>query len=530
MGVNLSVRHGLTVVDGLFISLSIALFLSSCPAFQSGNCHAVVRFEPFLMSYFLLRICFSASFRWTSRILGLAISAFCVYELFIGYTQLFENWGGTRGQESVLGSFSSSGPFGCFLSSCSSLMAAAYSKNIKRFIRIPSLVLAILCIVLMTCTLSRAALISFAASMLFLAMKREKTAAIIRRYRIRLVLIAVLLGAGAYLVKKPSADGRILMARVGLSIMEKNGFKGVGLGNYSGAYGKAQADFFADYLKRDKLRMIADCPAFGFNEYLRMGIEAGPISMLLLLSMVITGIVRSFRRNSMWCYPLISISLFACFSYPFEVGVLTMLMIVCLASASGQAVTGRKSIVFYFVLSVVMGITCCSGYSSVKTVFSGSDLSLTEKFCSNRHKQYYVHGCSALQDGLYDESLLFLIGQSLNVIGEYEKSDSVLSIGAGISSDPMFWNVMGNNSLAQGRYREAENRYRYAFRMVPNRLYPLYLLAKLYYEEGDSARFLDMSRRVEEFVPKVESVNTERLRSEIADLRSLLTDRPAGDM
>ena len=79
---------------------------------------------------------------------------------------------------------------------------------------------------------------------------------------------------------------------------------------------------------------------------------------------------------------------------------------------------------------------------------------------------------------------------------------------------------MGNNSLAQGKYREAEYRYKHAFQMVPNRLYPLYLLARLYHTEGDTARFLDMADRMESFVPKVESVQTERLRSEIRELKS----------
>lgn len=92
-------------------------------------------------------------------------------------------------------------------------------------------------------------------------------------------------------------------------------------------------------------------------------------------------------------------------------------------------------------------------------------------------------------------------------------------LGANISSDPMFWNVMGNNSLALGKYREAEERYKHAFYMVPNRLYPLALLAKLYHTEGDTVRFLNMAEKVETFVPKKESVNTESLRNEIAEIK-----------
>jgi hypothetical protein len=57
--------------------------------------------------------------------------------------------------------------------------------------------------------------------------------------------------------------------------------------------------------------------------------------------------------------------------------------------------------------------------------------------------------------------------------------------------------------------------------MVPNRLYPLYLLAKLYHEEGDTVRFFEMAHIVETFIPKVESGNTERLRDEIRELRNI---------
>ncbi|MCQ2110293.1 MAG: hypothetical protein MJY79_02210 [Bacteroidaceae bacterium] len=103
-------------------------------------------------------------------------------------------------------------------------------------------------------------------------------------------------------------------------------------------------------------------------------------------------------------------------------------------------------------------------------------------------------------------------------------SDSVLELGTQISSSPMFWNVMGKNSIALGRYREAEERYKHAFYMVPNRLYPLTLLAKLYHAEGDTVRFLDMAEKVETFVPKIENANTKRLREEIRDIKAGYTN------
>lgn len=521
MGLKCDGALRLTIVDWLFVLFSITLIFNLNLPVTSGKCHALVFIEPFLMAYCIFRILFSINSKWTTDILLSIITVFCLYELYIGYTQLFQNIGRMKGQDIITGSFSGSGPLGCFLSFFISLSIAVCIKTTRRFIRISLTVLSIFSFALMSCTLSRAAMISLGVSMVFLAMKSENTASFIRRYRTCLLPVAVLICAGGYLIKKPSANGRILMARVDLRIMKENGLSGIGLGNYAGAYGKAQAKFFADYLTTDdmvagcipeKLCMVAGCPDFCFNEYLRAGIECGPVSMLLLISMVVAGIVCAYKRDSVWCYPLISISVFACFSYPFEVGVLALLLIVCLAANNSNTESNTATIAFCSLLLIILG--------SNSTKVSSSGLTVMGGLCSNRNKTFLVKGIGSLQDGLYDERMLFAIGQSLNKNGEYDKSDEVLKLGTEISSDPMFWNVMGNNSKAQGKYREAESRYKFAFLMVPNRMYPLYLLAKLYYEEGDTVRFLDMAERMERFIPKVESVNTENMRLEIKRLKS----------
>ena len=528
MGLKFDGELRLTIVDWLFVLFSITLIFGLNPSVASDKCHALIFVEPFLMAYCIFRILFVLNSKRTSYMILFLITVFCLYELFVGYTQLFQNIGRNRGQDVITGSFSGSGPLGCLLSVFCGLSIAVCVKTTRRFIRISLTVLSVISFVLMSCTLSRAAMISFGVCMLFLAMKSEKTASFIRKYKALLLLIAILLGAGAYLVKKPSADGRILMARVGLRIMKENGLSGVGLGNYAGAYGKTQAEFFADYIESDdtdtgnipeKLRITADSPAFCFNEFLRVGIECGPVSMLLLICMVVAGIAGTYKRDSVWCYPLISISVFACFSYPFEVGVFVLLMTVCLAANDVKPDAKGTAILFFSLLCAALGSICYVRISKSGMTISTTGVSFVERFCCNRHKTYLVHDCSPLQDGLYDERMLFALGQSLNRNGEYEKSDEVLSLGTRVSSDPMFWNVMGNNSKALGKFREAESRYKSAFRMVPNRLYPLYLLAKLYYEEGDTVRFLEMEERMERFVPKVESVNTEKMRSEIRQLK-----------
>jgi len=102
-----------------------------------------------------------------------------------------------------------------------------------------------------------------------------------------------------------------------------------------------------------------------------------------------------------------------------------------------------------------------------------------------------------------------------NDVGKHQKSAEILQQGAVLSNDPMFHNVMGNNYLALKEYDRAEKSYETAYRIVPSRIYPLYLLAKLYAEQGNYAKALDMCRKVMDFIPKVHSPAVSELKTEI---------------
>lgn len=519
----------LTVVDWLMILFTVVLAAATESPGLQGGISAVVHYEPFLMVYWLVRIMYCVSKKRTEIVLMAFMCCFSAYELCLGYTQLLWNPGVGRGQDICVGSFTNSGPFGCFLAVSSALCVATYEKVRNRIVRIALAVLGALSVILMFCTLSRASVLAFTVSMLLPALRRERFRVFIRRWGAVTGIGVILLGAGAYMIKRPSADGRLLMTRICLRMIHRNGLTGVGLGNYSGAYGQEQAYFFEEYADKgygdldtesmpDNLCRIADCPTFAFNEYLRMGIEAGPAAMVVLAGLMVCGIAALYRSDSVWCPALVCMAVFACFSYPFEVGALTLITVVCLAAADGGVRGSGNEITAFSVVLLVLGSVYYGNQARIKSTGMLKEASGMERLCGNRHKLYYVHGYSAIPDDLYDEHFLFALGQSLNKTGDYAESDSVLMLGARVSSDPMFWNVMGNNSLAQGRYDEAGQRYRHAFCMVPNRLYPLCQLARLYLAAGDTVRFTDMARRIEEFTPKVESINTERLRTGIKQI------------
>ena len=358
----------------------------------------------------------------------------------------------------------------------------------------------------------------------------------VSKYWLLILLGLVIIALGLYMFKKPSADGRLFMDKICMDTMFRNGWKGVGIGMFGGAYGSTQHDYFKRQMDNNGMddldwtalnqhdRLTADCPENAFNEYLFVGVELGALAMLVLIAVLLSCIVISFKRGTIWCYGLTAFAVFAFFSYPLHLWQFQVLLPMLLSASISDRINRSKRLVILFltIIPVIIAIYTINILPRIKQFNQAKEAwKQTERWYQMEYYEYVVEDCDTLLPYMkHDRHYLFAYGQSLNIIGNYLKSDSILSLGTKISSDPMFWNVMGNNSLAQGKYREAEERYKYAFYMVPNRLYPLYLLAKLYHTEGDTVKFLDMADKVETFIPKVESVNTERLRNEIRDLKS----------
>ena len=512
------------------MSLCMALFFS-----QRGNADntllLILTLVPYLISYCVFRVMFSLSHKCMTVVLVTALGVLCLKELYEGYSQLFMSLGKKNGQDICVGSFSNSGLYGCFLAVCASTFAACCVRLKTNNIKNVLIALIVFSLLLLPVTMSRASFLALSVSVFFLILNGKRVKLLVRRNWVVVSVLIVLLGTGAYVIKKPSADGRMLMDRIGLRIIMKKGFKGAGAGLYAGAYGEEQRAFFmemvgnnADEMKingiPESIRKIADCPCYAFNEYLNAGVEYGPIAMLLMLVLIAFCIVSAYKSGSCWCYSLLTLTVFALFSYPFHTKFYCYLFTALVASIGK---TENRKVLFVAVYSLIAIIACFY----LKTEEGKIDNSLAHSYHNKGgiffESQPNVLLSKNLLTGMYnmvDQNTLFYSGLVYNKNGSYNKSDSILKIGTLISSDPMFWNVMGNNSLALGKYREAEERYKHAFYMVPNRLYPLYLLAKLYHTEGDSARFLKMADLIETFEPKIESIKTERLRSEIREIKT----------
>lgn len=486
-----------------------------------------------------------------SKSIIILIALLCSYELFIGISQLLGWSASNNGRFVITGSFRNPGPYGGFLSVSMILLLAYCVKNrqvrkknlISNLIYSGVFIVAVLAMIFLPSTQSRSSILALVCGMILVAFGeekiKEKAVPFLRKYGTWLALILLLIGVGAYLFKKPSADGRFYMSRICVKAICENGWKGAGTGHFGGAYGQTQVYYFKQKIDEngtddldwrvidEHTRLIADCPDSGFNEYLSIGVEEGPIAMLLFIAVIVTAFVISFKRGTIWCYGLTTLAVFAFFSFPLHLWKFQMLLSFLLAAcvSDGDNKDSQTKKLKLTILSTTIVVLSLVTYKVIPHLKQYRKAEQTwrkaERLYNKEFYEYVVEYCDTILPFFeHDESFLFTYGQSLNKTGNYLKSDSILMMGTEISCDPMFWNVMGNNSLALGKYREAEERYKHAFYMVPNRMYPLYLLAKLYHAEGDTAKFLDMADKVDTFVPKVESINTKRLRDEINEIKS----------
>ena len=106
----------------------------------------------------------------------------------------------------------------------------------------------------------------------------------------------------------------------------------------------------------------------------------------------------------------------------------------------------------------------------------------------------------------------------LHKAGQWQASTELLEEAMKKSSDAMILNIIGKNFQALGKYEEAEEWFVRSTHRLPNRIYPYYLLAKLYAEHLDifpREKLEWTARMVMEKEAKVESTAIRQMREEV---------------
>lgn len=372
-------------------------------------------------------------------------------------------------------------------------------------------------VVILVMCVSRAAWVASVISLMSMFWLRMKCAWIKKCF----VLLAVFVLCvpflyGMYVLKKDSADGRLFIWKISYPVAKQQIFSGVGIGGFPYVYGEAQEAYFREGKGTQDEEMLAGAPDYAYNEYLQIWIELGLPGVLSCLCLMAYVYIRLLRCRNVevvgLCGAMVSFMVVSLFSYPLRCFATCLLSLLILLWAAWMPMVldekkRNRKLGMMFGLLLVVGVeamVCVRFNKSYRTWTAVKRWDMVRPYF-DREKYEGIENCYRVlyPDLKKDVGFLFEYGMCLSYNGHYEESNIILNEGAKRSSDPMFFNLMGKNFQALGRFEEAEEMFYKAYYRVPHRIYPLYLLMGLYEKEG---RDLEMLEKAHQIVGKKEKV------------------------
>lgn len=344
-----------------------------------------------------------------------------------------------------------------------------------------------------------------------------------RRYKKRYVswgigifLVLIVGGAGAFFLKPDSALGRLFLWKITCQAIA-NHLWGCDKG-FAFAYGEAQEAYFAkgDYAEWEE--RVAGSPEYAFNEYLELTLTQGPAIciMLIVITFACLWAGTQFRRYGV-CGAIVTLLVFSFSSYPMHLPAF-IVAYVCLLLACGIGDIIAKPVILSACLIIWTGgfhdkwqqeKDACRDWVNARILY---------------HAGAYT-AANAAYDKLYPQlrekgTFLFEYGHSLHKAGFYNESNKYLDKALVYCADPMILNVIGKNYQALRCYNWAEELLLASVHRLPGRIYPYYLLAKLYAEPEflNREKFEEMKRIVLMKAPKVHSTAIEEMRREVEEI------------
>ena len=328
-------------------------------------------------------------------------------------------------------------------------------------------------------------------------------------------LVLIMIGYVLFQLKAASANGRLLMWKISCLAIAESPVVGHGADGFVSAYGRAQEEYFANGEYSETEELVAGSPEYAFNEYLQAAVEWGvPLTLCGLAAIVMCLYIGIKKRRYGICGAILSLMIFSFSSYPLQLPVFIVTFIaLLLACVCGNS---RWEWIGLAILAVAVGgfrlkndlriEQACREWMNVRVLYNAGAYESGER--------EYVSLYPLLKERA---AFLFEYGHGLHKLRRAEASNRIMREALKLSCDPMILNIMGKNYQQKGDYLAAEECFIRSTHRLPGRIYPYYLLAKLYAEPAfrQPDKFETMKRIVLTKEPKVQSTAIRQMREEV---------------
>ncbi|MGY6545610.1 MAG: O-antigen ligase family protein, partial [Cyclobacteriaceae bacterium] len=350
----------------------------------------------------------------------------------------------------------------------------------------------------------------------------------VKKYIVAFLLAIVLIGllGSMYLLKKDSADGRVLIWKASWEMIKENPWAGLGFDRFKAGYMEAQAAYFQANPK-DPSIYLADDVVYTFNEGLQLLAEQGIIGLLLVFLLILflfrIGKGKPCASLRISQAGIISIMVFGMFSYPSHILPIKLSAVFYFAIAAGESdliytrrIKRPNPLIAWGLSLFLLSLTAFAGVKlkglyqaskdwkeALRLYNGGTNGTVIEKY-QNAYPYFDKEG-----------DFLTNYGKALSVQGGHKEAVITLERAKYYAGNTIIQRTLGDSYRALGLYKEAEEAYKLAVDMLPDRFYARYLLAKLYDETGEDDKLIPIARYLVEKEPKVPSNAVSEIKMEM---------------
>lgn len=312
-----------------------------------------------------------------------------------------------------------------------------------------------------------------------------------------LIILIITVILGLYFTKKDSANGRILIWKCTWEMIKDMPLFGHGYKSFKAEYMLYQANYFAEN-PESKFILLSDNIRHPFNEFLLLIAEFGFIAFLLLVLLVIRFILAYRKlqtdKSFILMLALSAITIFSCFSYPFQYPFTWFVLVFSASSLSIQSVQNNHKDRTYWISKILILLS-----SLTLLIFALKEIYYEKRWYNavNQNALEKTREVVLEYETLYphfklNAHFLYNYAAKANYLGDYNKSMELVIECERFLNGYDIQMLKADNCKKQQNLIEAKFFFTSASHMCPSHFLPLHELVYIY----DSINQPDMALRL----------------------------------
>lgn len=337
------------------------------------------------------------------------------------------------------------------------------------------------------------------------------------------VIVTAIILAGN-IRKAQAGDRRLLIWNLTTQAIMKHPVAGTGIGGFPATYAQVQSAYFETDIASHKEKQNAICPQYAYNEYLQIGLELGITGLLLFIFWLAFSLYYGIKHRQIGASGgILALGIFALYSYPLQFPTYWVLLLfltaICVTNPKQDKQRVQRSIPYISAIAAVL--SCILFYGQKDYYYTYKEWKTLQELYHNQAYEQAANRYAGLLSHLdHRTDFLYEGAECFSKTGQHEIAIMWLDRALKLSAAPELYYAIAENKEAIEHYQEAESYLLEINKILPERGYTYFLLAKLYAEPSffQPDKFQETAKRFLSFQPSTQNRITKEMIEEIRQI------------